>query len=276
MGVLRGAIDVVDDALVLLIAARRGLVQRASLLKHALGEPVRDCVRERQIVVRAQSLATHFAVPSDTARHLMQVAIADALRQQELVVDLDQDIADVVRGIMPTAMTTSESGFDESTSRWLRLLPPPTKVAWMLRAVPTSLKAQWLEQAMQSVLATPIKTGLLQFMQGRRLGIEVCDLNLRWVIELSDCRLHVVEAEPEASVRGSVTDLLLLASRLEDADTLFFQRRLMLTGDTELGLTVRNVLERLPWEAVPLSMRILLNRGARLARAARAAHQGKV
>ena len=109
-------------------------------------------------------------------------------------------------------------------------------------------------------------------MQGRRLGIEVTDLDLRWVIECQDNQLVVCTEPAEASVRGTTTDLLLLASRLEDADTLFFQRRLTLTGDTELGLTVRNLLERLPWESVPLGLRIALNRGARLARAARAAY----
>ena len=64
-----------------------------------------------------------------------------------------------------------------------------------------------------------------------------------------------------------------LASRLEDADTLFFQRRLELTGDTELGLTARNLLDRLPWESVPLGLRVVLNRCARLASEARSAHQ---
>ena len=61
----------------------------------------------------------------------------------------------------------------------------------------------------------------------------------------------------------------LLASRLEDADTLFFHRRLELTGDVELGLAVRNLLDQLPWDSLPLGLRIALNRGARLARAAR-------
>ena len=68
-------------------------------------------------------------------------------------------------------------------------------------------------------------------------------------------------------------DLLLLAARLEDADTLFFHRRLQLTGDVELGLAVRNLLDQLPWEAIPLGLRVVLNRGARFARAARDAHR---
>lgn len=276
IGALRRAIDVVDDALVLLIAARRGLVQRAALLKQSTGDRGRDCARERQVVARAQSLATHLAVPEATARDLMRVVIVDALHQQGLPIDLDQDAGDCSRGMMATIMPITESAFDESTGRWLRLLPPPKRVAPLLRLLPKALQTQWLEQAMLHVLATPVGAGLLDFMQGRRIGFEVSDLDLRWVIELRDRQLRVVEAEPEASVRGSATDLLLLASRLEDADTLFFQRRLTLTGDTELGLTARNLLERLPWESVPLSIRILLNRGARLARAARAAHLGEI
>ena len=74
-------------------------------------------------------------------------------------------------------------------------------------------------------------------------------------------------------VRGEVTDLMLLASRLEDADTLFFHRRLQLTGDVELGLTVRNLLDQLPWESLPRPLRTALEGGARLARAARDARR---
>lgn len=72
-------------------------------------------------------------------------------------------------------------------------------------------------------------------------------------------------------VRGTLTDLLQLASRREDADTLVFQRRLTLTGDVELGLRVRNLLDQLPWEHFPLATRILLDRGARFSEEARAA-----
>lgn len=128
---------------------------------------------------------------------------------------------------------------------------------------------------MARVLEAPLREGTLEFMRGRRLGIEVSDLRLQWVLELHGDRLCVTDGVPEASVRGNATDLLLLASRLEDADTLFFQRTLVLTGDTELGLTARNLLERLPWASVPLGLRIVLNRGARLAAAARRVHHGE-
>ncbi len=125
------------------------------------------------------------------------------------------------------------------------------------------------------VLAGPLAAGALDGLAGRRLGVEVADLGLRWVIAIGERRIEVLQpdAAAESTVCGSATDLLLLASRLEDADTLFFHRRLQLTGDTELGLAVRNLLDQLPWESIPLWLRITLNRGARLARAARAAHR---
>jgi O2-independent ubiquinone biosynthesis accessory factor UbiT len=37
---------------------------------------------------------------------------------------------------------------------------------------------------------------------------------------------------------------LQMVTRQEDPDTLFFNRRLLIEGDTELGLTVKNLLDR--------------------------------
>ncbi|HEY0862338.1 MAG TPA: SCP2 sterol-binding domain-containing protein [Pseudoxanthomonas sp.] len=141
------------------------------------------------------------------------------------------------------------------------------------------MRERLLLRLLAPALATPQVRRILDSINGRRLGIDVRDLDLRWVLVMEADGLRLADGVAEATVSGSATDLLLLASRLEDADTLFFQRRLMLTGDTELGLTVRNLLDRLPWESFPLGSRILLQRGARVARDARHAyrvHHGEV
>ncbi len=156
----------------------------------------------------------------------------------------------------------------------LKLVPPPQRLAPLARLIPSVVQARLLEQMMARVLAMPIANGDLDFMADRRIGIEVSDLELRWVVTLRERHLIVVREPAEATVRGSVTDLMLLAGRLEDADTLFFQRRLVLTGDVELGLTARNLLDRLPWETIPLGFRIMLNRGGRFLRGAREAYHG--
>lgn len=274
---VRHVIDRIDDAMLLLLAGRARLVGHAERCKTDAGLPLRDRLRERQVQERAQALAGRLGLPASTARRAMRLAIEDACRVQGLEPDLDQGEAPADTGMIVGTMHTSHD-FSETPARLshlLRFLPPPARLAPWLRALSPALQRRVLERVITTVLVAPIDAGALDFMRGRRLGVQISDLGLRWVIEFGEAGISVGDGEPEATVRGTATDLLLLASRLEDADTLFFQRRLTLIGDTELGLTVRNLLERLPWETVPLGVRIGLNRGARFARAARAAHRGE-
>lgn len=266
----RRMIDVVDDGLLGLLAGRRALVRRAAVLKRHSGQPPRDPEREARIHARAQSVARNLGLPTDTARRLIDLAIVEACRQQQIPSDLSQGPPSPAEDMIATMQNSYQGDALSPARRFaLRCIPPPKRVAPLVNLIPASVSRRLLERAMTRVLAEPLAGDDLDFMAGRRLGIHVTDLGLEWVIVSRDGRLVVCDEPAEASVRGTVTDLLLLASRLEDADTLFFQRRLTLTGDTELGLTVRNLLERLPWESVPLGLRIGLNRSARLARAAR-------
>jgi len=272
----RAAIDAADAGLLVLLSLRGRLARHAGRIKRMAQLPAADLDREGEVRARTQRLARKLDVPSMTARALADLAIDDARRLQGIPPDLDHGEGHRVRGTIAGDMDHDRSHRPPAADRarrWLRLLPPPRRWAPVLRAWPRSLQREWLERAMARALAQPLADGAFAFLHERRLGIEVTDLGLAWVVTLRDGRLRAIDGEAEAGVRGSATDLWLLASRLEDADTLFFQRRLVLTGDTELGLTARNVLDRLPWEHVPLGLRILLNRGARFAQAARTAHR---
>jgi len=48
---------------------------------------------------------------------------------------------------------------------------------------------------------------------------------------------------PDLVIRATLHDFGLLAARKEDPDTLFFSRRLVMEGDTELGLLIKNTLD---------------------------------
>jgi predicted lipid carrier protein YhbT len=172
----------------------------------------------------------------------------------------------------------TDSSVPPLVRRLLRRLPPPARFAAPLRLLPEPLLRHGSAQVIAQVLTTPLMAGRLDEFAGRRIGVEVTDLQLRWVVAIGERRVAVLGpgAEAQATVRGTATDLLLLASRLEDADTLFFHRRLQLTGDVELGLALRNLLDQLPWESIPLGLRIALNRGARFAQVARAAYRDTV
>lgn len=267
VSLLRRGIDGVDDAMLLLLAGRRRLVARLAAAKRRDGLPASDPAREHAVLARGEGLARRLGLPWSLARGQLSLLIDDGRSLQ---------------GIAPAAPASPGAEFPNPfpggatmpspmPHAYLRWLPPPRRWAPLLRRIPQAWQRQWLERAIGRLLDKPLQAGGLDFLRGRRIGIEVPDLGLAWVLGLDDGRLRAVDGPAEASVRGSATDLLLLASRLEDADTLFFQRRLELTGDTELGLTARNLLDRLPWEEVPLAARIAINRGARAARAAREA-----
>lgn len=279
---IRRLIDGIDDASMILLAGRRRLVAVAAAFKQRNELPARDPDREYEVRLRALRLGRRLGVPPDSSERLIGALIDDACRQQGLAAsegvelpDLDQ-CPPTGRERMLGSTMRSDSARPPNLS-WLRLLPPPARVAPILRLVPSAWQASLLEAAMQRVLSVAIAQSMLDPLEGRRLGIEVSDLGLRWVVCLRDGRMQVCAPQEtaEATVRGTATDLLLLASRREDADTLFFQRRLTLIGDTELGLTARNLLDQLPWQQVPLALRIAMHRGAGLAAQARSAYRGE-
>lgn len=255
----RLGIDRVDDAMIVLLAARRRLVSAVAPIKRALDAPIRDAMREEQVHERARRLAGRLRLPSASADNLMGALVADACQQQSG--DTGQRTRD----------SSAPHGRPERRSL-LRLLPPPRYWRVPLSLVPPGVRDTLAERVLSKAVAGSI-AGELSVIEHRRLGIEVTDLGLGWVLELRDGRLHRTREPAEAIVHGTAADLLLLSSRQEDADTLFFQRRLKLTGDVELGLTVRNLLDRLPWETLPLGVRIALHRTASTLRAARAAHR---
>lgn len=267
---VRTLIDAVDDAAIALLAARRRLVQVAARLKREGGLPALDPQREREVGRRALRLGRRLGLPSTSSQRVVAALIEDARTQQGLA-NKEGGASDG----REQAWARDEA--QEPPSRWqpwLRLVPPPRHWKGLLRRVPPAWLGHGLETALDQALAPAIADGRLLPLAGRRLCIAVSDLDVTWTWIIRDGHVRQAAADEaaEATVRGSAVDLLALASRREDADTLFFQRRLTLEGDVELGLTARNLFDQLPWEQVPLGLRILLHRGAGATLAARQAH----
>lgn len=60
------------------------------------------------------------------------------------------------------------------------------------------------------------------------------------------------EGEPDLAFSANLSAYLQLLARQEDPDTLFFNRELEITGDTELGLIVKNMLDAVDWPSLRL------------------------
>jgi len=59
------------------------------------------------------------------------------------------------------------------------------------------------------------------------------------------------EQEPDLAFAANLSAYLHLLARQEDPDTLFFNRELEITGNTELGLIVKNMLDAIEWPTLP-------------------------
>src|SRR5690554_5445064 len=128
------------------------------------------------------------------------------------------------------------------------------RVLPLSRRVPFFAQQQVLERSLNRIFAEQIADGTFDALDDRWLKIGILDLGLAWCIskDVHKSKLAVRRHAPfEASICGNWREFLLLASRQEDPDTLFFRRRLQIDGDTELGLAVKNLIDSLDPESLP-------------------------
>ena len=87
--------------------------------------------------------------------------------------------------------------------------------------------------------------GEMDLLEGRTFTINVLDLgaSVRFVYRKGQFRPLFAGGDTDLAFSANVVDYLKLIRREEDPDTLFFNRKLLIEGDTERGLTVKNLLD---------------------------------
>lgn len=86
----------------------------------------------------------------------------------------------------------------------------------------------------------------LSELDGRIFRIVVTDTGAVATFRCEQGRFRPVfklSRSPDLTFTASMSAYLQLMARQEDPDTLFFKRELMVEGDTELGLVVKNMLD---------------------------------
>jgi len=128
----------------------------------------------------------------------------------------------------------------------------PRPLTWPFAMIPDAVHRLAVVTALNRIFAGALREGELDFLQGRIMRVHVSDLRLTLCLSLEQTRLVAARDKrlPDLSITGSLHAFLLLAARREDSDTLFFQRRLRMEGDTELGLEVKNFLDGLDLESL--------------------------
>ena len=99
-----------------------------------------------------------------------------------------------------------------------------------------------------------VSRSALEPLLGKTVSLEASDLGTRVRVAYDGNRFkaYAGNAPTDLTIRSTASGFLALALRREDPDTLFFTRRLVMTGDTDLGLVVKNVLDAIDWSRLPL------------------------
>lgn len=92
-------------------------------------------------------------------------------------------------------------------------------------------------------------------VRDKRFCVHVRDLGVRSYFSVGQNGLRAQFADHvDVTFTASANDFARLALRLEDPDTLFFNRRLLIEGNTDLGLTVKNMLDAVELDTLLASL----------------------
>lgn len=121
----------------------------------------------------------------------------------------------------------------------------PAQVARTLGRLPAWPGSVLFACGLNAAIAPQLPADVKAALEGKVVRISVLDASLKFDVSWRGSRFAAVRgnATPDLAIGASARDFLLLAQRKEDPDTLFFGRRLLMEGDTELGLLVKNTLD---------------------------------
>jgi predicted lipid carrier protein YhbT len=127
----------------------------------------------------------------------------------------------------------------------------PAPVGRLLGLLPKRPGSVLFTAGLNLTLAPHLPIDTCAMLEGRLLRIEIADAGLRFDYTWRGNAFHAADhgdAKPDLTIRADLWDFHQLIQRGEDPDTLFFNRRLVMEGDTELGLLVKNTLDSLDME----------------------------
>ena len=129
------------------------------------------------------------------------------------------------------------------------MLDPSRAIARWLRLAPASLHERLLVISINHLLRGQVLASRIGELRGKRFRLYAHDVPMALTFEIDERGIKRSALAPDVTFRGTVADFIALAMRREDPDTLFFQRRLSVEGETEVGLHLKNLLDGWEYEA---------------------------
>lgn len=121
----------------------------------------------------------------------------------------------------------------------------PKPVGKLVSLLPTFPPSFAFAKILNLALGRIIPQEHLEPLHGKQIAIHVKDLGLSLYFTIHADKFTPTHSGklPDLAISATAQDFFLLAARKEDPDTLFFSRRLIVEGNTELGLVAKNTLD---------------------------------
>ena len=125
------------------------------------------------------------------------------------------------------------------------LLPLLSSLRGLVARLPIQPPSLLLAAALNRSLRLRLPADAAAELAGHVVDIEVRDLGLRCRLILLDGSFHSAAERGPATLRivADAISYLRLLRGDEDADRLFFERALVMEGDTEYGMLLKNTLD---------------------------------
>ncbi len=137
-------------------------------------------------------------------------------------------------------------------------MPVPAPLRRLVSRLPIAPPSIALALALDRLLLPRLSADDVAQLAGRVVEIEVLDLGIRCRVSLGARGFRAAPDRGAAALRVAAQSpsYLRLLRGEEDADRLFFERALVMEGDTEYGLVLKNTLDAIgPLLAWPAAMR---------------------
>lgn len=119
------------------------------------------------------------------------------------------------------------------------------KMAGWVERLPSAPPSLLAARALDRWLLPRLPADALAALRGRIVALDVSDFGLRVRLQLGDSGFQPAgdQAQPALRISATSPGWLRLARGEDDPDRLFFDRVLVMEGDTELGLVLKNSLD---------------------------------
>lgn len=135
------------------------------------------------------------------------------------------------------------------------------------RIMPSKLENYFVLHQVKRLSQPFMDEGEIDFLDNKVVLVEIAELSAQWyftkigsqLVMLEEVEALSISPEPDVVFSGTIDALVLMASQKVDPDTLFFNRKLSITGDTELGLEVKNLFDQFDLELLDKPFRKILD-----------------